>query len=90
MTEEEKQAKEIMDGLGATEEELAGAATKISAAFKGKKARQAVAEKKANLEDKKDDNLLVEEKKEESKADPEEKVEEKKDEEKKEESEKKE
>ena len=39
---------EIIEGLGATEEELAKAATKIGAVYRGKKARQEVAEKKAS------------------------------------------
>ena len=40
----------IIDGLGATEEELAGAATKIGAVFRGKKAREEVEKKKAEKE----------------------------------------
>ena len=52
MTKEEEE-KAIMDGLDATEEELAGAATKISAAFKGRQARRDVAAKKAGIEESK-------------------------------------
>lgn len=39
-----------LDGLEATPEELAGAATKISAVFRGKKAREEVSQLKAELE----------------------------------------
>ena len=38
-----------MAGLDASPEELAGAATKISAVYRGKKAREAIKEKKADL-----------------------------------------
>ena len=46
---QEPNGEEIMAGLDASPEELAGAATKISAVYRGKKAREAIKEKKADL-----------------------------------------
>lgn len=56
----------VIDGLGATEEELAGAATKIGAVFRGKKAREEVEKKKAEKEASK----MPEDSKEPSEAPP--------------------
>jgi hypothetical protein len=50
MTQEVGNGESVIEGLGASKEELEGAATKIGAVYRGRKARQEVAQKKAELE----------------------------------------
>ena len=52
---QEGEEKPVMEGNEATEQELATAATKIGAAYRGKKAREEVAAKRAAIEDDKGD-----------------------------------
>ena len=65
-----KKEDSILNGLDATPEELAVAATRISAVYKGRKAREDVAAKKKALDASKAEASEVEKSKEEPTATP--------------------